>query len=140
MIVILFKLIILTSIWVLGLTIITQPEMGLYKWRDKLTDNNLSATKTIYDPLLVCHWCMPSIHSLVGFVAAWGLGIINLSWSLLILYPFCVAGSSLFVGLTWMLFKLMEIMFKYFTNAQKVQYLNIERLKTLKRKSEHNGN
>lgn len=141
MIILLFKLSILTIIWVMGLTIVTQENMGLYILRDKATDNNFKATKEIYNPLIVCHWCMPSIHSIVGYLAAWGLGIITeWSWKLVLLYPFVVALSSLSCGLIWSFYKLIETSTKYFTNGEKLLYFEIKDRKEEYRIKNNNSN
>lgn len=129
----------LTSVWVLGLTIVTQEKMGLYILRDKLTNDNLEAKKRIYDPLLVCHWCMPSIHSLFAYAAAIGFGwVTSFSWKLVILYPFVVAASSLTCGLVWMIYKTLEAAHTYFSNGQKMFYLNIQSMKEERNNQQQN--
>lgn len=95
--ILLFELIAITSIWVLGLTILTQPKMLLGSIR------NWADTKGQWvEPLIRCHWCMPSVHSLIGYGFAIGMGLIQqFSWFLVVIYPLVALGSSLINGLIW---------------------------------------
>jgi hypothetical protein len=127
MMILIFKLIALTSIWVLGLTIITQDGMALYSIRHNLTDDSGKATKTIYDPIIVCHWCMPSIHSIIGYVFALVVGIIHeLDWRLIIIYPIVVMGSSLVCGLVWQIYKALEVYCKYTKHLEQMAYWELK--------------
>lgn len=95
--ILLFELIVLTSIWVLGLTIVTQQGMALYSVREWADTKG-----TWTEPLITCHWCMPSIHSVVGFGFAVAMNLIGgFSWVLVAMYPLVVMGSSLVNGLIW---------------------------------------
>ena len=101
----LFSLIAITSIWCLGIKIITEEGMfleDLGKWGEMQVK---SGVKWV-EPVFYCHWCMPSVHSLVGFGFAFGLGLIpELSWHLLFYYPLVAMGSSLLNGLIWQYYK-----------------------------------
>lgn len=97
---ILLKLIGITSLLVLGYTIITQEGMGLYairQWAEKKAEEG----NRWVEPIFICHWCQSSTWSLLGFSFAYGLGIISISWKLLFLYVLCVCGTSLVCGFTW---------------------------------------
>lgn len=97
---ILLKLIGITSLLVLGYTIITQEGMGLYsirQWAEKKVEQG---NKWV-EPIFICHWCQSSTWSLLGFLFAYGLGIISINWNLLLLYPLCVCGTSLVCGFAW---------------------------------------
>lgn len=128
MIVILFKLIVITSILVLAWTIVTQQGMALYSIREWANIKHEKGGKWV-EPVLVCHWCMPSVWSLLGFSIAFGLGILNFEWRLILLYPLTVGGSSLTCGLIWGLHRLIEERTSYYINASKLSYLNIKKLK-----------
>lgn len=99
--ILLFELIFITSILVLGYTIITQEGMALYSlrlWAEKKKDEG----KKWIEPILLCHWCQPSIWSAFAFAFAFGIGLIEkFNWHLLFYYPLVVAGSSLLNGLIW---------------------------------------
>lgn len=96
-----FNLISMTSIWVLGLTIATQPGMILFIFR-QLADKKESS---IYDAMIRCHWCMPSIHGLFGYLFAYGTGVITeFSVKQVIAYPIVVCGSSFIVGFLWVIY------------------------------------
>ena len=100
----LFSLIVITSIWCLGLKVVTSDGMAGEKvglWAEE----KYSQGKKWIEPVLYCHWCMPSIHSLVGFLFAWGIGLYEWHWSVLWYYPLVVAGSSLVNGFVWYFFQ-----------------------------------
>lgn len=134
--IIILKIICLTSVWVLGLTIITQKNMALYSLRMWAEDKS----SKVYEPLILCHWCMPSIHSVVGFAFAFGIGIIHqFSIHLVIIYPLVVMGSSIVCGLVWTLYTTLDAIQKYYINAEKISFFDIkDRIK--KHKKESNGN
>jgi hypothetical protein len=52
---------------VIGITIVTQPQMALYSLREQ-AENNINKLR---EPLILCEWCMPSIYSLLGYVFAY---------------------------------------------------------------------
>lgn len=99
--IILLKLILLTSIWCLGLKILTSKGMLLERLGDFAHDKAREG-ELIYDPLIACEWCMPSIHSLVGYFFAVVIGVITVfSWRLVAIYPLVAMGSSLCSGIIW---------------------------------------
>lgn len=98
MMTLLFHLIILTTIWVLGITIVTQPNMGLHSLRRAAESKKLK----VMEPLILCHWCMPTFHSLVGYLFAIILGLIDsFDWRYLYMYPLVIMGSSFLCGILW---------------------------------------
>ena len=124
--IILIQLIIFTSIWVIGLKIVTADDMLLQKLRVKAEEQN----KKIFEPLILCPWCMPSIHSIVGygfFFLIYGFQYdIKFVW----LYPLCVMASSFMCGMIWTGYltlnsfkNSLDWSSKYFENAQKHFYL-----------------
>lgn len=96
--ILLFELIAITSIWVLGLTILTQEGMLLEKVRDWADGKGAWV-----EPVIRCHWCMPSLHTLIayGFALCMGLMPGSFSWALVVIYPLVAMGSSLVNGLVW---------------------------------------
>lgn len=109
----LFQLTIITTIWILGITIVTQKGMWLYFLRqaaqnrvDRLEGLGHTVSR-IYEPLILCHWCMPSIHAIVGFLFGIGLGIASWNKELVFLYPLVVMASSFLVGILWGLHQLI---------------------------------
>lgn len=98
----LLSLILVTSIWVLGLTIATQKDMVLYFLREEAE----KMESKIFEPIIICHWCMPSLHSLVGYVFVFFTGIVDeFTWRVALMYPLVVCGSSLVCGLVWAIYK-----------------------------------
>lgn len=105
-----FQLSILLSIWVLGLTIITQEGMLLYSWREWANKQGHWV-----EPIIRCHWCMPSIHGLIAYGFAFGIGILTeFNYRLIIMYPIVIMFSSLINGLTWGLHKMIEAKTGYY--------------------------
>ena len=119
----LLSIISITSIWVLGLTIATQEGMILYsirEWGDKI---HSKGNKWI-EPIILCHWCMPSLHSIVGYAFAYKIGVIDfVSWQIVFMYPLVVMGSSMLNGLVWGIHKLIENKSSYYEHVE-----NIERM------------
>ncbi len=102
----LFSIIAITSIWVLGIKIATAEGMVLESVGNWAINKAVSG-KRIFEPLLVCHWCMPSIHSLFGYGFFFALTG-SMSWGLVACYPIAVMGSSLLCGLIWGVKSIME--------------------------------
>jgi len=99
--IILIKLIILTTIWCLGFKILTSDGMLLEKV-GKYGKDKVDEGKTIFDALVVCEFCLPSIHSLVGYSFAILIGVITgFSWSLIFMYPLVAIGTSISCGFIW---------------------------------------
>jgi len=132
--ILLFKLIILTSICVLAFKIVTSEKMLL----DKLgewAENKVNDGNKIFE-LLVCPWCQPTLFSWIGFGFAYGIGVVDtLSWQLLWYYPLCIGGSSLTCGLIWTLYTTMESKKTYYDNAQKYYYLTNKKMSDEKRQN-----
>lgn len=134
--IVLFKLIIIVSIWVLGIKIATGEEMILEKlgeWGKKKSEKY-----KIFDALIVCPFCMPSIHSLVGYSFAFGLNIIPLEWDwkLLIMYPIIVMGTSILAGFTWTAYQTIntvkeknEAETEYYNNINATDFVEINKSK-----------
>jgi len=119
----LFELILITSLLVIGATIVTQVGMGLYvvrEWADEKESR-------FYDALIGCHWCMPSLWSLAGYFFAWRLGFIEyFSWKLVWMYPLVVCGSSFLCGLSWAIYIRIEIHTKQLSNVEKLTHWDIK--------------
>lgn len=130
-----FNLILLTSILILGATVVTQPGMGLYflrEWAENKESKLLNAT-------LLCHWCMPSSWSLLGYLFATLIGVIDsFSWGLVFMYPVVVCGSSFLCGLLWAIYKKIEIEAKYYENEETISYFNLKDRKARYRKETSN--
>lgn len=95
------QLVFITTIWCLGMKIITSQDMILERLGN-FAHKKVEEGKLIYDPLIACEWCMPSMHSLVGYFFAVVLGIITaFSWRLVIIYPLVAIGASIGTGFIW---------------------------------------
>lgn len=109
--IVLIKLILITSVWVLGLTIATQEDMvfgNLRRWAE-------GQDKKIYETIILCEWCMPTVHSLFGYCFAIATGIVSdLNWGTIIMYPLVVMGSSIVCGITWSIYNMIDSISQYF--------------------------
>lgn len=131
----LFSLILITSIWVMGLTIITQEHMLLYSWREWADKKHEAGSKWL-EPVIICHWCMPSLHSIVGYLFAIGIGIITtFEWRFVFMYPLVAMGSSLLNGMIWGIHKMIEAKTGYFENMEQLTHWDI-----VDRKKNHQQN
>lgn len=131
-----FNLIGITSIWVLGLTIATQPKMILFFLREKAEEKKGEKEHSWWDPIILCHWCMSSIHGIAGYLFAVGTGVIpEFHWQLLIAYPIVVCGSSIVCGIVWALYKKIEIHSKHLENMETLSHYDLK-----DRRAEHNKN
>jgi len=108
--------------WVIGLTIVTQKGMGLYsirEWAEK------KGTK-LMEPVILCPWCMPSIHCMFGYFFSFASGVVDFNYKLILMYPIAVMATSLFSGLTWSLYKLVEINIKVQNNKESLTYFDLK--------------
>ena len=97
----LFELITICVIWCIGIKIVTSQGMVLEKlgeWAEKKVEDGYR----IYEPLLVCPYCMPSIHTAIAIGFSFGMGVIDTwSWHLLFMYPIVAMASSFINGFLW---------------------------------------
>jgi len=122
----LFVLIVLGSIWNLGCEIILSDGMALEKVRKWAEEKE----SKIFEPLIWCLWCRPSIHSIIPFIAASGVGWIELlQWNNLILYPFVVCGTSAVSGIVWSAYKYIEVKSKYYKHLEQQEFFNLKERK-----------
>lgn len=119
-----FCIIFFTSVWVLGIKIATSPGMILEK-AGEWGGQKVREGHRIFEALLVCHYCMPSIHSIIGYSFAIGIGVVEFHWRLLIAYPIVVMGSSLFNGLVWGWHEKIKNETKYLENVEKLSHFDI---------------
>ncbi len=106
----LFVLIIFTSLLVLGWTIVTQEEMLLHGIRVWAEGRN----KKWLEPLVLCHWCQPSIWSLFGYFFAIITGVVHVELRIVYLYPLVVCGSSIVCGFVWTAYLVMNREMQYY--------------------------
>jgi len=123
--ILLFELIIICHVWVIGITIVTQPGMlleSVREWGNKIHDRG----EKWIEPVFLCHWCAPSLHSIFAYGFAFAIGVINeFEWKLIWMYPLVAMGASLLNGIVWGAHKLIEAKTKYYINAEKLKYFDI---------------
>ncbi len=111
-------LIFVTAVLVWGVMISTEPDMVFEKigaW----ADNEIKKGNKIWDWILRCPFCMPSLYTSFAYLLTFKLGMWS-DWSMLWAYPIVVCGASLVSGMVWLLFRLISVMIRYF------KYLNGE--------------
>lgn len=130
--ILLIQNIVILTIWCLGITIVTQPGMLLYFVREWAEQK-----KSIwYEPLVLCHWCLPSIHSVVSYGFAIGIGIIeHFSWSLIFMWPLVIMGSSILTGIIWSAYLLIDIKSRHFSNIEQLSFFDLKERKSNFRKN-----
>lgn len=103
--ILLFKLIAITVIWVLGIKIATSEGMILEKL-GRFAEKKVDEGHKIWDGLVWCQWCLPSFHSVPAHFFAFGLGVIpfEVNKELFIRWPLVIMGSSLVSGLIWTIY------------------------------------
>ncbi len=111
-----------TVIWCIGLTIATQVDMIFYKLRTWADGVGKIYTK----PLILCIWCMPSIHSLFGFLFSYLCGFVEFSYQHVFYYPIVVMAASVISGTLWSLCNLVEVASRYMHNAEQLSYFELK--------------
>lgn len=122
----LFYLIVLTSIWNIGIEIVLSDGMALERVR-KWAENK---TGKWIEPLITCLWCRPSVHSLIGYSVAICLGLIDkFEWQLVVMYPLVVCGTSSVSGIIWSIYKLIEIKTLYYKHKEQNEFFDLKNRK-----------
>lgn len=101
---ILLKLILLTTMIVMALKIALSKNMLLEKlgsWVEYKSDEY-----KFFDSF-ICAWCMPALQSITAHAFAFGLRILPLefNWQLLIRWPLVIFGASFLSGNLWNLYE-----------------------------------
>lgn len=89
---------------VLGIKVSIQEGM-IFEGLGVYAQEQLDKGKVIFKPLLLCHWCAPSIYSLVGFMIYFLVH--GFTFKYLFLYPVIVGISSFLAGFLWELLELV---------------------------------
>lgn len=125
-----FTSIILTSIWVLGIKIVTSDGMALEALGRKA--EAMAKKNKVWDVLLYCEWCMPSLHTaVITYPVMYVMGMfggIGILKSLLLL-PYCISGASFITGMFWFLYNIMVSKKSCYDNAQKYYYHKTKQVK-----------
>lgn len=119
-----FSIIAITTIWCLGIKIVTNEGMALYSLQKFALYQIHERNRKIFEPLIYCPWCMPSIHSSVGYTFCYLLGIIS-GKTILIGYPIVVAGASFCTGMLWLLYNYMDKLYGHYKNVEKLSYWDV---------------
>ena len=112
MIIIILKIILITTCLVWGVKISTEEGMVFEKlgmWADK----KIESGQKYWEAILRCPFCMPSFWGLVSIGIGYLLNICD-SWNIFIAYPVIVGGASLVSGMIWTCFQLISAAAKYF--------------------------
>lgn len=93
--------ILITTAITLGVKIASLDGMLLQSFRNWAeTKNGENEKASIYDAIILCHWCMPSLWGFFGYGFAF---LIEKEFTLynVIFYPITVCASSILNGLIW---------------------------------------
>lgn len=120
-------------IWVLGIKIVTAEGM-IFENIGKYGKQKIEEGYKVYEALVNCEWCLPSIHSIFGYVFAFALGVIPFewNWNYIIMWPIVVMGTSLCTGLTWTIYLTIndikdnnEIQAKYYRHMEQHAFFEL---------------
>jgi hypothetical protein len=128
--------ILFTSIWVIGIMIVTNKGMILEKlgeWGNKKVDQG----HKIFEAIIACPWCMPSIHSSVGF--GFYFLFFGIQWDLLLSYPIVAMGSSFCSGFTWTVYNFIVKVNEYYVHKEQMACWDIKDRKKLYNKNKNYG-
>ncbi len=120
----LFELITVTTIWVLGIKVVTHSGMLLEKLGE-YGERKVEEGKKIFEPLFVCQWCMPSIHSVIGYILVYTT-MATFHWQALLMYPIVVMGSSFCSGMLWLIYETITIMKKLYEKREALSHLDLK--------------
>lgn len=112
MITMIIKIVFITSCLIWGVKVATQPGM-VFEKLGAWAENQLERGRKIWDTLLLCPFCMPTVYSAFGYGFAYLLGIIK-SWDVLYAYPIVLCATSMVSGIIWTVFKLILSVKEYF--------------------------
>lgn len=128
MIGLIFKIILLTSIWVFGVKILTHEGMLLEKlgeWANKKVEDG----NKFIEWLFVCEWCMPSIHSILFVLPiSYFVGILDgfIDVKNILILPFIIAGASLLSGIIWNFVMLLLKYYDFIDKSEKLKHFDIK--------------
>lgn len=107
--IVILKLIAITFALVMGVKISTAEGM-IFEKIGEYGERKVKEGWKVFEALLVCPWCLPSIWSIVAHAFALGLGIIpfELNWKLLIRWPLVVMGASFVSGMAWTTYEMIN--------------------------------
>lgn len=98
----LIKVILITFIWVMGIKISTSEGM-VFEKLGKYAERKVEKGYKIWEALIACEWCLPSVHSVFGYAFSFGIGIIpfEFQWKYIIMLPIVIMGTSFLSGNVW---------------------------------------
>lgn len=114
MMIIIFKLILITSMLVLGWKIVISEGMLLEDiglWAQAKVESGNRA----YD-YIICQWCLPSSVGIIAYAVAYFIGVIHKDVRLAYAYPLVVCGSSILCGFSWAAYTTLNSIREYFEN------------------------
>lgn len=120
---ILFYWILSTVIWVLAIKISTSDDMVFERLRKWAEDVEERYNTKWMDPVVLCEWCLPSVHSFFTYGLLWGAGVVHeFSWHHLAIYPLVVGGSSFCSGMLWLGYLTLNRIKEYYEHAERLAY------------------
>lgn len=136
-------LIVVTSIWVLGVKISTYKGMVFQRFgayaKERVKNGDI-----IFEAIVTCAWCMPSIHTVVGY--AYGLFVFGMEWRVLFMYPIVIMGASVASGITWTLIEYLIKNLEHIINIERLSHYEVRdrqdeyhKRKSLNNKNYQNG-
>lgn len=134
-------MILLTSVWVFAIKISTYEDM-VFERLGKWADAKVESGKKIYEALLTCEWCMPSVHSVfIVLPIAIFVGVIDFQYKFLALMPFVIGGASFVSGMLWNLTLVIIKNLSILDKTEQLKHFDVKdrKEKYFKQKSHQNG-
>lgn len=132
--IILLKLIAITFILVMGVKISTAEGM-VFEKIGEYGERKVKEGYKIFEALLVCQWCLPSIWSIPAHAFAFGLNILpfEFNWQLLIRWPLVIMGASFISGNAWNIYETInkikeknDVETEYYRNVNGTDFTQID--------------
>ena len=112
---------------VFGVRISTHEGM-VFEKIGEYANNQLEKGYRIWEALVLCHYCLPSVWSLLG-VGLYYLINPETSLRLLFSYPVIVGFTSLLSGMIWSIFEMLWAKKSYYEKAEEKTHLEVKTMK-----------
>lgn len=133
----LFELVTVTTIWVLGIKVVTHKGMVLERL-GQYGERKVDEGKKIFEPLFVCAWCMSSIHSSIGYMLVYTT-MATFQWRSLLMYPIVAMASSFASGMLWLIYETLTIRKKLYEKQEEMSYLDLKNRKFIFKQNQNHG-
>lgn len=124
---------------VFGVRISTHEGM-VFEKIGEYADRQLEKGQRIWEALILCVYCLPSVWSLFG-IGLYFLINPETNLRLLFAYPVIIGFTSLLSGMTWSVFEMLWAKKSYYEKGEEKTHLEVKTMKEnyYQNKNKHNG-